>query len=442
MARDISLTRLVSLRWIEKLWLCVDFGQLYALLWVAAQPWPWPYLWIDWTAWTVWANLDYFSTTKDGALYGQTGNVGISQWGQMDDYLYYALAFSALPLLLSSPLLLWRVLTPRQRSLVTMAVLLLWQLLYLPCGLAVFRLYHCEDNNTLSADPTVSCTASKYFLYTAISTVLVTPLIVGLPLYMLRLTYDLAVYNFRHDHEKRLQAWEITYGLSLDDFWLDSQAWVMSSFKRNSSYFRTCMILLKFCLLLVFIFVRRNLWAQAGLYLMVTAVFSLPALRYRPFRLLSSNFIMIVLIFTLLCATTSAMMNAAGVQNAAMVASRQSIFLWALFSFALFLIVAIGAWSYFILGDDWPSALTIHRVNHSNMRPLVTKWIHAMAEANFIISDCLHSAAEIRDLTEFNRIVGLIRSCWLTARSNGSLFEVMLGEALDKLLIFHKAFFV
>lgn len=442
MAPPVILSQGVSLRWLEKVWLCVDFGQLYALLWVAAQPWPWPYLWINWTSWTVWMNLDYFSLTKDGALYGQTGNVGISRWGQMDDYLYYALAFSVLPLLMAFPLLFYKAMTPRQLSFAKMAVLMLWQLLYLPCGLGVFRLYYCEDNDELSADPSESCTSKRYKMYTAMSTVLVAPLIVGLPMYMYRLTYDLVVYNFRHDHEKRLQAWELMYGLALDSYWLESQAWIMSSFKRNGVYFRTQMLAMKLTLLLIFIFVRENLLTQAGLYLIATIVFCLPVLRYRPFRLPSTNVIAAVLIFTLLCATTSAMMNAAGVENAAMVASRQSFFLWALFSFGVMLIGACMLWSYLLLRDDWPPLLTVGRINDSNMRGLVVKWIGAMAEANFIVSDCLDSVAEIRDLTEFNRVVSTVRSCWLNARSNGSLFEVMLGDVLDKLLIFHKVFFV
>lgn len=422
--------------------MCIDFGQLFALLWVAAQPWPWPYLWVHWTSWTVWLNLDYFSTTKDGALYGQTGNVGISRWGQMDQYLYYGLAFSALPLVTAAPLLLWRQLAPRQQSFVKMMVLLVWQLLYLPCGLGVFRLYYCENGGTLSADPAVSCSSSEYYMFAAISTVLVAPLLLGLPVYMYHTTYDLVVYNFRHDHEKRLQAWEITYGLGLDEYWLSSMAWVVSSFKRCGVYSRTIMLIMKLALLLIFVFVRHNLLTQAGLYLIVTILFCIPALRYRPFRLPSSNMIMAALIFTLLVATTAAMMNAAGVENATMVASRQAFFLWALFWFGALLIIAVAVWSALVMKDDWPSALTIGRINDSNMRPLVGKWIAAMAEANFVVSDCLNSVAEIRDLSDFNRVTNLVRSCWLNARSNGSLFEVMLGDVLEKLLIFHKHIFL
>ena len=442
MPSPIRMERWTSLRWMEKVWLCADFGQLYALLWVIAQPWPWPYLWISWTSWTVWMNLDYFSTTEDGALKGKTGNVAISQWGQMEDYLYYGLAFSALPIIFASPLLLWRILTPRQQSFVRAWVLFTWQMLYLPCGLGVFRLYYCESNDKLSADPAVMCTSNTYLMYTVLSTVLVAPLMLGLPIYMYMLTYDLVVYKFRHDHEKRVQAWEIMYGLGLDDYWLDSQAWIVCSFKRNGVYFRTLLLTMKMVLLLVFIFMRDNLFLQAVVYWLASIAYSLPALRYRPFRLISTNLVLFVLIFTLLCATTAGMMNAAGVQNAAMVASRESYFLWALFSFGVLLIGAIFILSYFVIRDDWPSHLTINRINASNMRPMVIKWINAIAEANYIVYDCLNSVAEIRDLTDFNRIVALVRSCWLSARANGSLFEVMLGEVLDKLLIFHKVFYL
>ena len=62
----------VSLYWVEKAWLLFDYFQIHGLLWVSANKWPWPYYWIRYTSSAVLVNLDFFSRTEDGALFGQT----------------------------------------------------------------------------------------------------------------------------------------------------------------------------------------------------------------------------------------------------------------------------------------------------------------------------------------------------------------------------------
>ena len=67
-AAALKRKRSAGLFWHEKIWFLIDWLQLYSIYWQAANPWPWPYLWIQYTGWTVWANIDYFSASPDGAL--------------------------------------------------------------------------------------------------------------------------------------------------------------------------------------------------------------------------------------------------------------------------------------------------------------------------------------------------------------------------------------
>ena len=65
---------------------------------MAANYWPWPYYFIRYTSASVYANLDFFSQTAKGALFGQTGRVDMNPWGQLEGYLnVYAIFFALVP---------------------------------------------------------------------------------------------------------------------------------------------------------------------------------------------------------------------------------------------------------------------------------------------------------------------------------------------------------
>ena len=81
------------LGWFEQALLLLDYCQLFSILWVMAQPWPWPYLWTDYTSFIVYTNLDFFSKTQNGALNGRSSSL-ISKWGMMDNYCQYALIYA------------------------------------------------------------------------------------------------------------------------------------------------------------------------------------------------------------------------------------------------------------------------------------------------------------------------------------------------------------
>jgi hypothetical protein len=51
--------------WIEKIVLIIDFLQIFGLLWITAQPYPWPYLWSIYTQPINVFNLDFFSLTSE-----------------------------------------------------------------------------------------------------------------------------------------------------------------------------------------------------------------------------------------------------------------------------------------------------------------------------------------------------------------------------------------
>jgi hypothetical protein len=134
------------------------------------------------------------------------------------------------------------------------------------------------------------------------------------------------VFQHERDHEKRLQAWEIGYLLCLDDFWLDGNLWVCSSFTLYSAYYRFDTLLYKLFLLLISTFSRANLPLQALLFWIFTVLFFLKYSVFSlPFRCLTSNIISSSCLSLLVVGSSFGLANCYGVTNVVMVASVETL---------------------------------------------------------------------------------------------------------------------
>jgi hypothetical protein len=247
--------------WTEKVLMVLDFLQLSALMWIMAQPWPWPYLWSSYTRRVVYANADLFSLTSHGALAGATTSE-YSDWGEMDNYTFYALLFAVIQAV--SFWSIWGLrfkrdvygyVAPDNKHHLIALLTLFSYIAYLPCSLATFRLYYCE-NNVLAADPSVSCLGAEHITILSICSLCTLPVFIGFPYMLYTYIQKTLVYGDTCDHEKRLQIWEILQMLLLDDCWVKRQFWISSSFTKFGAYFRLHMVLLKGLYLLILLFLR------------------------------------------------------------------------------------------------------------------------------------------------------------------------------------------
>lgn len=455
---NIKLLEIISiipiLCWFEKVLLLIDYCQLFALLWITAQPWPWPYLWSDYTRFIVYTNIDLFSTSPNGALVGRSSSLS-AQWGKMDDYPAYALKFAIVQFGLFAVILYLRrkwdaygEVSPERRHRNIAILLCLSYVLYIPCSLATFRLYYCDaDPHVLSADPEIQCFGTEHSIYFAICSALTLPVFFGLPYIIYRYIENSVVYHYETDHEKRLQVWEILQMLSLDDHWLRKQLWLTSSFNKFGAYYRLHMLLLKAWFLILFIFFRFNLRLQCVLFVFSTAIFclyySLGGLinwrKYLPYRNFNSNLMMLCTFGLMITNTIFGMFNQFGVRNAITVGSTESYFLWAASFCATMITGAIIVYEAITSKVfDWPSVHTMNRIWHNEeLVEKVALWVQSMRESYVVRADFLLAAPEVADVNALEESIRVLRCCWLSARSIGSLFEVPLSEALEELLFIH-----
>ena len=407
-----------------------------------AQSWGWPYIWVEWTKWAVWANLDYFSTTKNGSIGGSSQSV-IDKFGEMDNYIEYAFIFMIIPVIIVILFLLSRLVTrkygvryDKYEPRIEFWVLLLLQLLYMPVCLALSRLYYCE-NGVASVDPSNDCLAGQHLIIVVLGLVFALPLYIGLPIYLYRRIRGVVIFDLSTDHEKRLQAWELEEIFQLDAFWERSQLWLTSSFNRHGAYFRFYIFLMKAYCLLVFLLFRFNSILQAIMFWLGTVYAFYTTLRLFPYRVLSSNLIAVVFVSLLLINSTFAMCNAFGVQNSVMVSSTESIWLLSFNSIGLFLILTVIGASLAGLFDRWPTYMTLKRINESAKWSTMAQWIDIIEEANSIDMDVCLCPPETADILALEEVIRQLRKCWMNASSIGSVFTVILSDHLNRLMITH-----
>ena len=434
-----------SLFWAEKILLIIDIWQIYGILWQASQPWGAPYLWSRYSQWNNFINIDYFSTTHSGALVGSTADLNAPKWGHMNNYLLYASIYAVMPyLVLTSLGIIYRRFevygsdyTLYRHRIIATALSFL-QISYIPTSLAVLRLYYCH-NGLLDCDRGVSCRDASYIGVTFLCTLLLLPLFFGSPFLLYRLIEQNIVYKQSRDHEKRLQATEMAYSLSLDSIWLASFSYTCSSFHRKRIFFPIQLYALKALILIFFIFFRFDFFVQSGLMWIAIALLSTYWTIKWPYRVLSSNLFLFTCLFLLNIFSTYYTMDAFGVVNPFMVASIQFYGMLAFFFFAVLSLLIITAFIlYYPHQHAWPSERTIAYLNSSPHKDKASKWMAVLIEAREVRVNSFLASNTTLDINQLEHTIHRLRRCWLSARSMGSIFEILLGDALDLLLRMHQ----
>jgi hypothetical protein len=252
--------------WIEKALAVADAAQAFALLWQLSQPWPWPTRWLRATRWVNALSLDALSFRATGAAMGATAQA-FSLWGEMHHYWVYALVWGLLPpcsaLALYAASLQWRRRGDagflERRTCWENVLLQVFQILYLPVGLAVFRLVNCDADGVVSVDPSElgSCGGTQH----VVSVVLITGILgggflIGFPLILSARIRSSLVHDNPDDHERMLRGKELEYVLGTSEAYLELYMPQYASFRREAAMAPVEACLFKLLLLLVFTMLR------------------------------------------------------------------------------------------------------------------------------------------------------------------------------------------
>ena len=438
--------------WIEKLISLIDFLQVFAIIWITSQPWPWPQIWIAWTKWTVAFNIDIFSLTKNGALMGQTSILLTSQWGQMNGYLLYAAVYSIVSILLFLSILITNRLPSiygrrydKQQPYILCALYFTCYFYYLPQLLSLFRLFYCEPStNLLSADPSISCSDSVYAGTLFLSLLFSLPLTLYLPYSVFNIIKDISTYINPADHEKLIQIYELMYMLNLDEEWISHFVYVISSFTCNGAYYYLHMIILKVLLLICFISMRQNFLLQSLVMWFVIFIFSVYyGFLHFPYRHWSSNAINITFLSLNLIGISFGVGNAFGVENGIMVNSVESLWILAFYSFGVILIISV---ILYCLISQSTHELTVHPPCLETLLNIqrdekyctkVWKWICTLKQGYNTRFHFVMSNNVVADIDGLEESIRQLHKCWLQAKFFGSIFTYPIGDLLEDILSIH-----
>jgi hypothetical protein len=441
--------------YFEKFVLLFDFFQLFGLLWITAQPWPWPYLWSVYTRPINGFNLDFFSLTSKGALAGKSANL-ISQWGQMEGYLsmygIYFAAFAGVLAVLLHFLFYYKyyfnfygIEFDKKIPYLFSIVLFFSYCFFLPANLAVFRIYYCDDyhdsSSVLPVDPTVNCLDSTHMMYLGIYTILIIPFTLSVFYYFYYFTSTNVIYYNAVDHEKKLQISELLYIFGLKEDFITRQLWIISSFRYFGRFYYFHMLCLKFSILLSFIFLRSNYPIQGCIIFLCLLLFSIYYCCYKlPFRSFLTNLQFFCISCLLILNISYGICNAFEMVNVMMTASTETIFLIA-FHMALFcIILGVFCYIWFIkpIKLDWPSIRTLDRILHSpTLIPKVYHWLILLKQIESTKINYLLQPSEINDIQLLEFLIQQLRIYFLQAKSIGSIFESIIQDYLEELLWIH-----
>lgn len=391
---------------IEKLRLVVDRVQTFGVIWECSQAWPWPTIWLEWSRWAIYANIDV-----PGRNAGM-GSTRLRPYGHSAGFLERV----ALPVVIASFVFMrW----PRLACL-----------LHIPCGLVVARLFQCEEG-TLSADPGVRCDDASLARWTLGPLGLL--FVVLLPRVMAMRADDAREFDGAADHEKAMQCAELEHVLDIDSGGPSDYDDLVASYRRHAVH-HDAKLLVRNCGLLFCFGALSNARRTQGLaILFFVACSGVPDIVKPPYRSPSSNACLVVTEIGALCTASYAMLTAWGLRSSIVMPKQQSLTLIAVNSVVSLAFIVIALSRY----KEWPAVARALRRDDSSQ---LESWIHAATDARAAALEChAHRPRECAPVHLVEDHMRIVRAHWLDAKRKHSLLEITLRKTLDELVLAHDA---
>ena len=176
---------------------------------------------------------------------------------------------------------------------------------------------------------------------------------------------------------------------------------------------------------------------QSLLCVIIISTFTCTMFMTLPYRLFSSNVILLACFSGLTINFIFGFLNASGLESALTVGSTESSVLSAVNFLVAFIVLMILMIDIFSPYCKWPPDLALHKINKGPISFEVKKWISTIRRANVVLVDCFQASNEMVDIGKLESTAWDLRQCWLQAKSHSSVFELVLREVLEKLLLIH-----
>jgi hypothetical protein len=290
--------------------------QLFCVVQSLGLRWPYPEDFLHSTKYVFFFNLDvwdYMKLTANGTYtslqhyYTPTTLIPFKYW-------YILIGWAALIFLLFVLYLIaLRVLYYKRNPFMLVqiaqlqrAYVIIVQVLSLPFGTALARLFHCNNAGLVDVDNSMQCWGGTHWALLIPAITLGLILYITFPAWLIFRTRSELLNMTTDRHEGYLQLKETEYVKGLDVQWTIAHFHIFSSFKKYGSYFRASIQLVHLLILVSFASFFNHLFAGALLVDLVLFCMMLAFIIVRPFRVVAFN---VYIIFSFFLLTLDGMMG-------------------------------------------------------------------------------------------------------------------------------------
>ncbi|XP_071500610.1 uncharacterized protein [Diadema antillarum] len=284
----------------DAFFLILDYLQFYALIMAIALRWPWPYGWMQYTRFILFANLDIWEFLKlnTPSIYEATVDRFIDSTLLPFDYRFLLLAWAIFIFLFITVYVIVYISMYYQKKynlLLQVArfkrtYLLLVQVFVMPVGVALAKVFHCNVDNNMDVHNQTPCGSAEHIAYMGVSLAIFFGLFILIPAWMI-VKIKSQIFSLKAQrHEGHLQLKEAEYAHSLDLIWALNLYHMFSSFSLFWVYFRPIMFFLKLIFIVAY---AAMLWLPTWQMLVITIpillLFVVMVVKW-PFRVRCFNF--------------------------------------------------------------------------------------------------------------------------------------------------------
>lgn len=294
----------------------LHFLQMYAVMQAMALRWPWPVDWVRAMNFMFIFNLDVWEFAKVNGnntylsvqgYFTPSDSMPLMYWHILAAwagflfvaYLGFVVAYSLL-MYRRRPALMLQI-ASLQRFYVILA-----QVICLPLGTALARVFHCTDDQVMDIDNEQVCFKGTHWAYIGPSLFMIVLFYIAFPTWMIRRTKEEMLNMTSDRHEGYLQLKETEYVQGLDVLYLVGGFHIFSSFKKHGAHLRPTMFFMSLLLFIFYGSLFRYVFLQILLITLLLSCMFTGFLLIRPYRVASFN---VMLILAYLCLVVVGMLG-------------------------------------------------------------------------------------------------------------------------------------
>ncbi|XP_005107153.1 uncharacterized protein LOC101860523 [Aplysia californica] len=430
--------------------LILEMLQLLALIQSMSLRWAWPETWIKYVNFILIFNLDAWDFVKvQSGAYKQLQAAETLSSKIPVSYNYILLAWGLFVLVSAAIFLtVFLILQRRQppylmvhKAKMERVFLIMAQILTLPVGTVMFRLFHCAGNGKMAVFDDITCHEGLYWAYfipAVFGIIAVFGVIPAWMVYRIR-SQKLAASTAHHENYMKLK--EVEYMAGLDVVWAVQGFNLFSSFRLPAAFYRPVVVLAKLIILIIFSAAYTSIYNQSVALAVILCLYALSVPLVRPFRVMSFN---VALGLSLGCLAGDAVFGA--VIASVTPATVESPWLvepysyWILIGINIIMVLTLISWIVYMISRHcccrtcypndplWP-ILTSYGYEVEGMETY--KFMAAVLRGRAVLDSCIRAPTVFAPVHQLARQIEIINAFCREAEKTGDSLHTTLLQLLD-----------